>query len=818
MSSEIVNTYDLKNLVIGPTCFKKPSGTEIDQILVKNNRHFQSHINLKCAFSDFHNIVGCITRLNMPPQEPVQRRYRSYKNFNECAFKSDVNELPFQVGEIFDDIDDQYWFQSTLLRNLIDSHAPIKTSTRKSEHIPYMTSELRKEMYRRNMFRNQHFAQRNCKYLETRFKKQRNKVTSMRREAIKSYFHSHCNENSKPGDFWKCIMPFLSKSTKSERNMILKESIKENDTTTEHIITDKQDICNIFNTFFTNVANNIGENDSIDFENECISDVIGKHKNHPSIAAIKSHYTCLRLFTFHEVTETYIKNLLKRVNPSKSTGFDDIPPKLVKLAYEELSQPITDLVNECIRALKYPHDMKKAEVSPIYKIQKENDLLKENYRPVSILPILGKVLEIVMADQLKLFFNDIFDVKLGAYRKRYGCDNILVRLLEKWKKALDENKIIGTLLMDLSKAFDCIPHSLLVSKLHAYGVSESACHFIISYLTNRHQRIKIHSKRSIWSLLTKGVPQGSVLGPILFNIFINDLFLFIENCDLCNYADDNTLSFSSNTLEVLVQTLQTDAKASINWFKNNYMQANADKFQVMFMKPMRSKTKLPEIFCLENEKLEAKKKVALLGITIDDKLNFDEHISTICKKAARQLNVMFRFHKLLDYKHKLQIYTSFVLSNFNFCPIVWHFSSITNMRQIDKIQERALRFLTGDHKSSYASLRKQLGIDCLYLKRMKDIVIEVYKTVNKINPDFMHDIFVTKDSTHDFRDGHKLCMPNFNTIQYGKMSFSYYGAHLWNLLPNHFKMSIDFPTFKKLIKEWDGPKCSCTSCYILNSV
>ena len=106
----------------------------------------------------------------MPPQEPVQRRYRSYKNFNECAFKSDVNELPFQVGEIFDDIDDQYWFQSTLLRNLIDSHAPIKTSTRKSEHIPYMTSELRKEMYRRNMFRNQHFAQRNCKYLETRFK------------------------------------------------------------------------------------------------------------------------------------------------------------------------------------------------------------------------------------------------------------------------------------------------------------------------------------------------------------------------------------------------------------------------------------------------------------------------------------------------------------------------------------------------------------------------------------------------------------------------------------------------------------------------
>ncbi len=315
------------------------------------------------------------------------------------------------------------------------------------------------------------------------------------------------------------------------------------------------------------------------------------------------------------------------------------------MSYEELSPTITKLTNECIDSLTYPHDMKKAEVAPLFKTTKVNDMLKENFRPVSILPILGKILELVMADQLKLYFDNIFNIKLGAYRKRYGCDNILVKLVETWKKALDEKKFVGTVLMDLSKAFDCIPHSLLISKLYAYGVSESACIFLVSYLTNRHQRIKIQTKRSLWSLLTKGVPQGSILGPILFNIFINDIFLFIENCDLTNYADYNTLSSSSNTIDALVQILQTDVKSSINWFKNNYMQANADKFQVMFLKPLRSKQNLPKYFALDNIEIEVKNKVNLLGITIDDKLNFDEHISTMCKNAGRQLNVLFRFHK-----------------------------------------------------------------------------------------------------------------------------------------------------------------------------
>ena len=184
-------------------------------------------------------------------------------------------------------------------------------------------------------------------------------------------------------------------------------------------------------------------------------------------ASRSSKKITINMFEFQKVSESYVKTLLKKVDPSKSTAFDDIPPKLIKMSYEELSPTITKLTNECIDSLTYPHDMKKAEVAPLFKTTKVNDMLKENFRPVSILPKLGKILELVMADQIKLYFDNIFNIKLGAYRKRYGCDNILVKLVETWKKALDENKFVGTVLMDLSKAFDCILHSLLiVSYMH----------------------------------------------------------------------------------------------------------------------------------------------------------------------------------------------------------------------------------------------------------------------------------------------------------------------------------------------------------------
>ena len=158
-----------------------------------------------------------------------------------------------------------------------------------------------------------------------------------------------------------------------------------------------------------------------------------------------------------------------------------------------------------------------------------------------------------------------------------GCQSTLLRLVEDWRQAMDRRDYVAAILMDLSKAFDCLPHDLLLGKLSAYGLSSSACELVRSYLCNRKHRVKLGPHRSEWANTNKGVPQGSILGPLLFNIFINDIFNVLNKSTLYNYADDSTLSYSHENADTLIQVLQCDCSAILKWFDRNQMKANPDK-------------------------------------------------------------------------------------------------------------------------------------------------------------------------------------------------------------------------------------------------
>ena len=200
--------------------------------------------------------------------------------------------------------------------------------------------------------------------------------------------------------------------------------------------------------------------------------------------------------------------------------------------------------------------------------------------------------------------------------------------------------------MDLSKAFDSLPHSLLISKLNAYGLSISACNLMASYLQDRKQRVKLGPVRSTWSNLTFGVPQGSILGPVLFNAFMNNLFYFIEKCSLYNYADDNSMSNASAKIDEVMLNLKLDSKIAITWFIDDGMEPHPEKFKFMVMSNNDIDTHTLELD--DTTRLRSQSDVVLLGIKIDHKLTFAKHVSTLCTKASKQLNAFTRISKFLS--------------------------------------------------------------------------------------------------------------------------------------------------------------------------
>ena len=228
---------------------------------------------------------------------------------------------------------------------------------------------------------------------------------------------------------------------------------------------------------------------------------------------------------------------------------------------------------------------------------------------------------------------------ISAYRKNYNTQHVLLRLLEEWREHLDNNKIVGGILMDLSKAFDCVPHDLLLAKLAAYGIDDSLILYIHSYLLNRKQCVCINNTLSEFNKVISGVPQGSIVGPILFNCFFNDFYYFIENAKVHNFADDNTLTTFAQNVRNLISVLESESNIAIDWFETNKMIVNPGKFQsIIIDKKKQDHTK--ETFEIGDKVIETSPSVKLLGIQIDDKLNFNLHITNICRSAANQLNAL----------------------------------------------------------------------------------------------------------------------------------------------------------------------------------
>jgi hypothetical protein len=691
------------------------------------------------------------------------------------------------------------------LNKVLDDHAPLKTKKVRASEPPFMNMTLKRAILNKTRLRRRFNKTKTDKAWKL-YCVQRNKTTSIRRASIRKYFQERCEGGPKNADFYKTIKPFLSSKNKTNSTLMIKDD--------ERILTEPKDVADSMNAFYTNIAAQIGTDTSIptmaDFDTvkDFVDASVDYHSAHPSINAIKTECNKANNFNFSHVNPDEVHDIISNLNPKKATGADGIPAKALILANDIIAPEIAMLYNKCVDTCKFPLGSKVAEVVPIYK--KNDALERKNHRPVSLLTSKSIVLEKLMEKQMNDdFLPHVYNDCLSAFRAGYSCQHVLLSLTDTWRVALENKNIPGALLVDLSKAFDCLPHSLIVAELQAYGASPTATELLANYLTNRKQRVKVGGTVSDWNEILKGIPQGSILGPIAFNIFMNDVFCAIKDGILFNYADDNTVVVQSKTKAGVLDKISQNSNHLITWCTVNQMEANASKFQVMI-----ANESSPIKIDIQNTTIHSEPHVKLLGVHLDNKLNFNQHISHITKSASRQLNCLKRIARFLDTPTKLLLYKSFVLSNFNYCPAVWHACGAENTRKLEKVQLRALRFVFNDYTNDYATLLQLANLPSLEISRLRFLAIEVFKARNGLSPNYISDMFKSTTHKYSLRSKNTLSQTHKRTVIGGTHTFQHTGVQIWNSLPNNLRTTTDIKVFKRLIKTWKGFKCKCASCMI----
>ena len=509
-----------------------------------------------------------------------------------------------------------------------------------------------------------------------------------------------------------------------------------------------------------------------------------------------------------DITKDKVKKKLTKLKISKSPGPDQLHPRLLRELAEEISAPLADLYTASLKTGQLPADWKQGEISPIFK--KGNRNMCSNYRPVSLTSIVCKTLESIIRDDI---ISHMKDNKLFS-DKQYGFINgrsttlQLLKILDDWTKILDEGGTVDVIYLDFMKAFDTVAHLRLLIKAESYGIVGELLTWIENFLTNRKQRVRVGSETSSWSSVESGIPQGSVLGPILFIIYINDLPDCVNKDSDCYMFADDSKVYRRSDKPGQTTILQNDLDNLHEWSNTWQMGYHPQKTKIM---PIGYKNRNYPSYHLykrnnngiiEEVPLEISTLEKDLGVLIDSNLNFEEQIIAKANKANSIMGMIRRNFIYMDATIFKYLFKAVVRPHIETSNAVWYPFKKKHIDMLESVQRRATKLIPGFSKLNYQERLQKLNIPTLVYRRQRGDMIEVFKILKgfydrDVSPNL---ILNTASSTR----GHSLKLfQQGSKLNIRKYSFSVRVTSLWNSLPESVVEAKDVQSFKnKLDKHW----------------